>query len=180
MITVTPSTFEKVAYDAAEIEAIAADLCRRIDGVPDDLDVELVIDENEPTTRMAITSLDPAVFSLEGGALENTRRPQSFSAELAANSIARMLFEYADRTDPAFGAPELGEPSDLARRVVWDTYCYGRASRLGIRVYRPKHLYNFRNRLGFSDDADAMFDRLWSASGLTWVDLDAMAPAADD
>jgi len=116
------------------------------------------------------------VLLVDSGALEDTRIPQTFGSEMATNTFGRLLFEYHDRQTPGFGAPALGEPSDLAQRVAWDVYCYGRLSRLGVRVYRPKHVYNFRNRLGFSDAADAVFDRLWSGEGLTWPEIAAMCP----
>jgi hypothetical protein len=34
-----------------------------------------------------------------------------------------------------------------------------------------QYRYDFRNRFGFHDDIDVMFDRLWSAEDLGWADL---------
>ncbi len=161
-------------FQPSQIAAVVVDLARQIEGIPNDLEVEIAVNEMNPTTRMEISSLSPLVFSIDSGALEDTRDPRSFSQELATNSIGRLLFEYLDRQDPNFAAPPLGEPTDLAKRVAWDVYCYGRVSRLGVRVYRPKHLYNFRNRLGFSDTADAKFDSLWQGDGLAWADIEAL------
>lgn len=179
MITISPKTFAKVHYEHQEIIDVANDVIGRIDRLPADLSVAIEINEDAPTTRLKITSLDPVVFAMEGGAFEDTRKPQYFGAEMASNSLGAILFEYLDRTDPAFGAPPVGEPTDFALKAAWSAYCFGRVSRLGIRVYRPKHRYNYRNRLGFSDTADADFERLWAAEGLTWADIVAVCPTAD-
>jgi hypothetical protein len=46
-------------------------------------------------------------------------------------------------------------------------------ARLGYPVQRQRRLYHFRNRHGFSDTADVVFERLWQAEGLTWADIQA-------
>ena len=176
MITVRPDSFSMVEFTADEIVTAATEVMGRIDGVDDDLDVELVVDEDQPTTRMRIASLDPVVIELDSGALEDTRHPRTFGAEMASVSLASLFVEYLDRLDPAFEAPPVGEPTDLAQKAAWSAYTHGRVHRLGYRVHRPKHLYNFRNRHGFSDAADATFDWLWSATGLTWPDVLARCP----
>ena len=61
----------------------------------------------------------------------------------------------------------------LTQSTAWDAYTIGRLARLGHTVQRQRRLYQFRNRHGFSDIADAVFDRLWNASDLTWADIDA-------
>jgi hypothetical protein len=50
----------------------------------------------------------------------------------------------------------------------------GRLARLGYPAQRQRRLYHFRNRHGFSDVADAAFDRLWTGDGLTWADIQAV------
>jgi hypothetical protein len=45
-------------------------------------------------------------------------------------------------------------------------------------VQRQRRLYQFRNRHGFTDAADAAFDRLWSADGLTWAEISALSDEA--
>jgi len=176
MITVTPSSFTKVEFAVEQIVDVGTRVMAAIEGVPGDLDVELVIDEDQPTARMAIRSLDPVVFALDSGALENTRRPREFGEELASVSLASLWIEYLDRTNDAFGAPPLGEPTDLADKIAWSAYTHGRVQRLGFRVHKPKHLYNFRNRHGFSDVADQAFEALWSARDLTYADILARCP----
>ena len=54
----------------------------------------------------------------------------------------------------------------------------GRLERLGYRAQRQRRLYHFRNRHGFTDVADAAFERLWTADGLTWADIDRAADGA--
>ncbi len=179
MITVTPDTYSKVEYDAAEIVAVVAEVRNRIAAIPDDLAVEVVVDEEEPTTRMRITSLDPLVFAVEGGCLEDTRKPRHFGVEMASVSLAALFIEYLDRANPEFGAPPLGEPSDFAQKIAWSASIHGRVQRLGYRIHRPKHLYNFRNRHGFSDEADRAFDALWSATDPTWADILGLCPPVD-
>jgi hypothetical protein len=49
---------------------------------------------------------------------------------------------------------------------------------LGYRVFEPRWRYNFRNRHGFTDDSDAIFDRIWGADRLTWSELSAASEAA--
>jgi len=179
MVTVSPSSFTQVEFRIEEILDVAAEVMGRIEAVPDDLPVELVVDEDQPTTTMAITSLDPVVFALDSGALEDTRQPRQFGVEMASVSLASLFIEYLDRLDDSFGAPEVGEPSDLAEKIAWSAYTHGRVQRLGYRVHKPKHLYNFRNRHGFSDAADQAFDALWDATDLTWADILALCPTVD-
>jgi hypothetical protein len=54
----------------------------------------------------------------------------------------------------------------------------GRLGRLGYRVHEQRWRYNFRNRHGFTDQADAAFDRIWAADALTWSDLTALSDGA--
>ena len=179
MVTVEPTSFTKVGFATEEILGVATEVMGRIEAVPDNLEVELVIDEDQPTTTMAITSLDPVVFALDSGALEDTRHPRQFGVEMASVSLASLFIEYLDRIDDSFGAPELGEPTDFAEKIAWSAYTHGRVQRLGYRIHKPKHLYNFRNRHGFSDAADQVFEALWEATDLTWADILALCLPQD-
>ena len=44
-------------------------------------------------------------------------------------------------------------------------------------VRRQRWLYAFRNRHGFTDDADGAFEQLWHGDGLTWADIDRLSEA---
>lgn len=182
MISVTPSTFSKVEYQLDQIVSVVEEVRSTIGALAPGaglagLDVELVIDEDQPTARMSVSSLDPIVFSLDSGALEDTRHPREFGVELASVSLASLFFEYLDRTSEAFGAPELGEPSDFADKIAWSVYAHTRVQRAGYRVHKPKHLYNFRNRHGFSDAADHSFEALWAGRDLTYAGVLGLCPA---
>jgi hypothetical protein len=173
MISVSPSSFTKVEFRLDQIVPVVDEVQSRVgaDTRLDGADVELVIDEDHPTARMAITSLDPIVFAMESGALEDTRTPREFGVEMASVSLASLFFEYLDRTSEVFGAPEIGEPSDLADKIAWSVYTHARVQRAGYRVHKPKHLYNFRNRHGFSDAADQAFEALWAGNDLTYAQI---------
>lgn len=178
MTTITPTEFAKVNYDATALARLFDEARALVPGVPSDLPVELRIDEERATTAARIVGRDPWVLQIDGGAVEDTQRPRTVSDNIATVTFCRLLFEIADRLDTAFGAPGIGEPSDPALRVGWDTYCVGRTSRRGPRVHQPKYRYNFRNRVGFTDAADAAFDRLWSATSLTWSEVEALVSDA--
>lgn len=178
MTSVSPESFELVHYDAAEIGRVFDSVLDTIPGLPDGLDVSISVKEDLPTTRGWIDSLDPLALTVESGALENTRAPRTFGEEAASASFARLLLEYRDRLDPAFGAPSLDVEIDYDDRISWHVYCYGRATRLGHRVFKPRYLYDFRNRHGFTDAADANYEMLWEAESLTWSDISGLAPSA--
>jgi hypothetical protein len=62
--------------------------------------------------------------------------------------------------------------------AAWDTYSVGRLARLGYPVHQPRWIYNFRNRHGFTDQADESFAEIWSADGLSWEELSALSGRA--
>ena len=176
-VEVRPETFSMVLFDAAEIRAIADKLVSEI-GLPADLPVTVDVDETTPMGRAVVTSLSPVVLSLESGALEDPKRPRQLDAEGAADVIGRLLYEVHDRLDPAFGDPPADDDLTLPQSVAWQVYCVGRLHRLGHRVQRQRRLYQFRNRHGFTDAADAAFERLWTADGLTWTEIDSISADA--
>lgn len=182
MISVTPSSFTMVEFRLDQIVPVVEEVRATIGQLDPgqglvDLDVALVIEEDQQTARMAITSVDPLVFALDCGALEDTRNPREFGLEMASVSLASLFIEYLDRTSEAFGAPSIGEPSDFADKIAWSVYTHARVRRAGYRVHKPKHLYNFRNRHGFSDAADQAFEALWTAVDLTYAEILALCPA---
>jgi hypothetical protein len=176
--TVSPPSFTKVDYDASALAALVDRARAMVPGLPPELGVEVRIDEERATTTARVVARDPWILEVDGGAVEDTQRPRTVGPAQALVTFCRLLFEVADRLDEHFGAPALGAPEDPALRVAWDTYCVGRAARCGLRVHQPKYRYNFRNRVGFSDAADACFDRVWSAERLSWVDIEALVTAA--
>ena len=178
-VTVTPERFTLIDFDAAEIAALTEDLLAKV-GVDPDAEVRIEVNESSPLGFTQITSLDPVTVFLESGALEDPKRPRQLSPEGAQNILGRLLLEASDRLDPAFGAPPLDEPLDPPLANAWQIYCAGRLDQLGYRHFdqRQRRLYHFRNRHGFTDRADASFERLWAGDGLTFADIEALSASA--
>jgi len=178
-VTVSPETFTMVKFDAAEIVAVAEKLMDDI-GLPADLALTIEVDERTPLGRALVSSMDPLVISVESGALEDPKRPRELSETGAADVLGRLLLRVRDRFDPEFGDPGPDDSLTLARSAAWDAYCIGRLVRVGYRHYnnRQRRLYHFRNRHGFTDAADAAFERLWTAERLTWADIQAASDEA--
>lgn len=168
-ITVEPTEFILVGYDAGEIRAIADDVASRV-GFPESHPISIDVEESTPLTRAVLTSLTPLVVAVEGGAFEDPKRPRQLSKAATEVALARVLFQAHDRLLGGFPGVAL-EGITLAQQIAWDIHAYGRAERLGMAVQRQTRLYAFRSRHGFSDAADAVFDRLWNAASLTWADL---------
>jgi hypothetical protein len=173
-VTVVPSTFTYVHFDAARIAAVAEKL---LDDLELDVTVRIEVDESSPLGRARIATLDPLVFTVEGGAFEDPRRFRELSEPGVADVLGRLLLRVRDRSDPTFGSPGPDDSIPLPHATAWDAYCMGRLARLGYRAQRQRRLYHFRNRHGFTDAADAAFDFLWDAEGLTW---EAIASCSDE
>ena len=171
-VSVTPQEFHFVKFDAAEIAALTAKVADAI-GLPAESVIDIEIDESTPAGRVRTESLDPIKLRLEGGAIEEPTAPRTFSERLGADVIGRLLLRVKDRTSPGFGDAPADEDLDLAQQTAWDTACMGRLERLGYDVRKPRRLYHFRNRHGFTDVADRVFDRLWAAESVTWADIEA-------
>lgn len=171
-VSVTPQEFHFVKFDAAEVAELTSKLADAI-GLPADAVIEIDIDESTPTTRVRTDSVDPIKLHLEGGAIEDPTVPRTLSDRLAADVIGRLLLRANDRRSGGFAdAPADGE-LDLMQQTAWDTACMGRLERLGYDVRKPRRQYHFRNRHGFSDVADTVFERLWAADSVTWADIEA-------
>jgi len=165
-----------VFFDAAEIRSLTEQLAAEI-GLAPDLPIVVDIDETTPLGRSVVQSVEPIVLHLESGALEDPKRPRQLDPVGAADVLGRLLLSVKDRLDPAFGDPPADDDLTLPHSVAWQVYCVGRLARLGHRTQRQRRLYQFRNRHGFTDAADAVFERLWTADGLTWADI---ASASDE
>jgi hypothetical protein len=169
-VTVSPEEFKFVFFDGARITAVAEKLLGEI-GL--DRDVAIEVDESTPLGRARVASIDPIVLSVESGAFEDAKRPRQLSEQATADVIGKWLLRVHDRLSPGFEDAPSDEDLTLAQTTAWDTYCVGRMARLGYPVQRQRRLYHFRNRHGFSDTADVVFERLWQAEGLTWADIQA-------
>ena len=173
MIVVSPDPFTLIDYDATTIGDIVED-CAALVGLPSNVDIELNVDEELFAPLVGFTTdLEDGVVKLwiSGGNLEDNRRPRTFSAEQARRDFTFMLLRAKDRLSDDFeGATSDGE-MERGERAAWDVYAVGRASRLGIPVRHQAQLYEFRLQHGFTDIADAAFERLWNAETMTWAGI---------
>jgi hypothetical protein len=176
-VEVRPETFSMVHFDAAEIRSIVEKLLVEI-GLPVDLDVTIEVDETTPMGRAHVASIDPVVIAAESGALEDVKRPRQLSPDGATDVLGKLLFSVRDRLDPQFGDPPADDDLTLQESAAWEVFCVARLGRLGHAVQRQRRLYQFRNRHGFTDAADAAFDRLWTTENLTWDDISATSQEA--
>jgi hypothetical protein len=175
-VRVLPETFAMVLFDGEAIARVVAEVAARV-GVDRDIVVE--VDERTPLGRTYVESLDPVTIKVESGAFEDARRPRNLSETGVRDAVGRLLFRVKDRLDPAFGAPPADADLSLPAQVAWDAYCVGRCARLGLPAQEQRRRYHFRNRHGFTDVADAMFERLWNGDGLTWADIEAACAATE-
>ena len=170
-VSVTPQTFNFVAYDAALIQRVAEELLASL-GL--DQDVHIEVDETTPLSRTRVEIGDTISIRAESGAFEDTKRPRQQSEVATATALGRLLLRVRDRLNGGFGEAPPDDQLTLAQVAAWETYSVGRLARLGIEVNTQRWRYNFRNRHGFTDDADEAFNRLWSSDGLTWGELDSI------
>lgn len=171
-VVVTPQAFTLVEFDAGRIAELVSEVASRV-GLPDDAVVRVEVDERVPLGRSKLASLDPITIAVQGGAFENAKKPRTLSDRSVVDVVGRLLFRAVDRLGPPFADAPADEELTLQQHTAWDAYAVGRCERAGYAPSKPRRLYHFRNRHGFTDTADRVFERLWSAEGLTWADLDA-------
>lgn len=176
-IRVLPETFEYVSFDSAYTARIA----ERMAGLlgMDDVDITVDVVESSPLTRIDIEVSDGSVtIRPHSGAMEDTRLPQQQSELATTVTIARGLLKGRDRLRGGFSDAPADSELSLAQVAAWDTYVMGRISRLDIKVIKQAWIYNFRNRHGFHDAADRVFEKIWSSDTLDWNALDALSRSA--
>lgn len=176
-VEVRPEQFSMVGFDASELRAIVEGLVAEV-GLPGELAVTVEVDETTPMGRARVASFEPVVITAESGALEDVKRPRQLSVPGATDVLGKLLLSVRDRLDPRFGEPPAEEELTLQESVAWEVYCVARLGRLGHTVQRQRRLYQFRIRHGFTDAADAAFDRLWTTDPLTWPDITAISRGA--
>lgn len=177
-VTVQPQTFTMVRFDAAVIGGWATEVASRV-GLPDGTAVAIEIDEASPLARWSVGDGDPITIRVDGGAFEDTRRPREMGRRRTRDVVGRALLRVLDRRADAFAGAPPDEELTLAQSVAWDVYSVGRLARLfEDDGQRQRRLYQFRNRHGFTDAADEAFDRIWSATDLSWAELDAISETA--
>jgi hypothetical protein len=175
-VEVNPAEFTYVKYEAGVIAGLTEELAAKA-GVADDLAVVVEVDEELPLplTGSAVNIVDGrAVLWFSGANFESGRHRMTFDEPTARCELAMSLFRARDRLQPAFAAAPPDEELSDAQRGVWEAWAEGRAERLGESVRRVRRQYQFRLYNGFTDVADAAFDRLWSGDDFSWSDLEAI------
>jgi hypothetical protein len=174
-VTVTPDTFQFVSFDAAVIQRVADELVAAL-GI--DRPVLVEVDETTPLAKVRLDIGEQILVHVDSGAFEDSRRPRQQSEVSTAMAIGRALLRARDRLHGGFGEAPADADLSLRQVAAWETYCVGRLSRLGIAVNEQRWRYNFRNRHGFTDQADHAFDTMWNSDGLTWGELETLSAAA--
>jgi hypothetical protein len=171
-VVVSPEQFSFVVFDADRIAELTSRIAEKV-GLPADAEVRVEVEEGSPLGRTKLLSLDPITLSVEGGAFEDAKRPRHLSDKSVLDVVGRLLFRAKDRLDPGFAdAPADGDLT-LQQHTAWDAYAVGRCERAGWAPQKKRRVYHFRNRHGFTDVADGVFERLWNGDGLTWADIEA-------
>lgn len=178
-VTVAPETFRFVKFDSVVVTRVAEELTAMLD-MQQPLHIE--IDETTPLGRMRATfgagEGDTITVNVESGAFEDSKRPREQSEVATAINLGRILLRVRDRLHGGFGEAPADDDLALRQMAAWETYCAGRLSRLGLKVNQQRWVYNFRNRHGFTDAADAAFAQIWAADALTWGELEAISTAS--
>jgi len=168
-VTVEPSIFSIVNYDANEIAEVAKEMLKLLGMGSKNLTIE--VDETIALSRVTATAGDPIVVHVLGSAFENLKSPLSFSADNARLSLGRGLLRVRDRQSGNFDDAPLDDALSIVESAVWETYCVGRLVKLGLKVHKQRWHYNFRNRHGFNDATDRQFEQIWNAENLDWSQL---------
>ena len=174
-VTVEPEEFRFVAFDSALIRKVAESLVTTL-GI--DRPVHIRVDESTPLGRVSAEIGDTIKVTAESGSFEDSKRPRQQSEIATTINLGRILMRVGDRLHGGFTETPADDELTLAQMAAWETYSAGRLSRLGLRINRQRWLYNFRNRHGFTDAADAAFNQLWAAEALTWDELNSISSAA--
>jgi len=172
-VTVTPDPFTLIPFDAAAIAALVEDVAALVE-FPPGVDITVEVDEElfPPLTgHMADFADGKVALWVSAANLEDTRSPRTFAPEQARTDFAVMLLRAKDRMSDDFA--DAPPDRELARgeRIAWDIYAIGRAERLGMAVRRQRELYDFRLQHGFTDVADAAFERCWNSPTMTYAGI---------
>jgi hypothetical protein len=177
VVQLTPAQFSMVFFDHDEIVEVIARLAERLGFGADEV-ITVDVNETTPLTRVILSSIDPVRITAEGGALEDPKRPRYFAADTANDSMGRALLRALDRRTAGFSDAPADAALTFPQVAAWDTYLMGRIERLGYKAQKPRRLYAFRNRHGFTDVADTIFETIWSSGSLTWAELAALSEQA--
>jgi hypothetical protein len=169
-VHITPEAFTLVPYDASEIVGIVEDIAARIE-FPTGTDIDLEVDEVlfAPLTGHMSDVVDGrARIWISGANFEDKKKPRHFSASQARDDLTVALLRAKDRLSDDFAAAPEEAKTSRGERAAWDVWAHGRAAKAGAGVRRQALLYEYRLQHGFTDVADAAFERLFAAATMTW------------
>jgi hypothetical protein len=172
-ITLIPEQFTLVPYDSAELLGVLEDALALVD-FPQNVDVTLEVDEElfPPLVGFAVDAVDGhAHIWISGANLEDVKRPRHFSRDRAFFDLVLCSLRAKDRLSDDFADAPPDAQLTLAELAAWAVWAEGRAERLGMPARRQRRLYDYRLQHGFTDVADAAFERLWDADTLTWAGI---------
>ena len=172
-VTVTPDPFTLIPFDAPTIASLVEDVAALVE-FPPGVEIDVEVDEElfPPLTgHMTDVADGRAVLWISAANLEDTRQPRTFAPEQARSDLAVMLLRAKDRLSDDFADAPADRELTRAERVAWDVYAIGRVERLGMDVRRQRELYGFRLQHGFTDVADAAFERCWNAPTMTFAGI---------
>jgi hypothetical protein len=176
-VTLVPSEFTLVKFDADEVRALIATAIADT-GFPADVDLTVEVDEvlPHPLTASIVELVDGApTLWFTGGCFENPQHSMGLSVEHTQVELASALFRARDRLSGGFESAPEDEALTERQRAIWDAYAEARVAALGYPVRVPRRRYVFRLYAGFNDVADAEFDRIWSGATFDWPELEATA-----
>lgn len=177
-IEVVPDAFRFVAFDSAYIARIAEHLANQF-GMQS-LNIRVEVDETTPLARITVELGEPVLLKFQSGAFEDTKRPRQQSELATTRSIGRALLKVRDRMSEGFADAPADDDLTLAQVAAWDTYIVARLARNKVDINQQQWRYNFRNRHGFTDMADIVFDTVWDSDELTWDELSQLSQRALD
>lgn len=172
-VTVTPDPFTLIPFDAPTIASLVEDVAALVE-FPPGVEIDLAVDEElfPPLTGHMTDVVDGrASLWISAANLEDTRSPRTFAPEQARSDFVVMLLRAKDRLSDDFADAPADRELTRGERVAWDVYAIGRAERLGLVVRRQRELYDFRLQHGFTDVADAAFERCWNAPTMTFAGI---------
>jgi len=175
-VEVSPEQFHLVQFDSGEIQTITAEMADKL-GMGERA-IEIEVDERTPLGTSVLESIDPIRIKVESGAFEDAKLLRQLSRSSVEGVVGRHLIRARDRLDADFGDPPPDAELSIEHDTAWDVYAVARLERLGYPGQKSRRLYHFRIRHGFSDEADRVFERLWTAEGLSWADVVAASDEA--
>ncbi|AKL72516.1 hypothetical protein IMCC26256_11213 [Actinobacteria bacterium IMCC26256] len=173
-----PEEFTLVLFEASRMRELLDEVLVAI-GAPSDLNITIEVDEELAQPMIAsYVDVDDARISLwySGGNFEDTLKARVLDEERTRRELGVGILRGMDRLSREFaGAPRDNKLSD-GQRVLWEVTAEGRCVRAGIPTREARLRYVYRLACGFSDTADAAYEKAWSGGFSTWESIaDAVA-----